>query len=55
VYVAADHLQEVGRPDRVLHPLLRPEPADEADQTASLKQTSEALKEQLRRAPTSGR
>jgi hypothetical protein len=27
----------------------------QADQTASLKQTSEALKEQLRRATTSGR
>ena len=36
--IVADDLQQVGRPDGVLHPLLRPQSPDQADQPALLGQ-----------------
>ena len=38
VDVVADDFQQVGRPDGVLHPFLRPQPPDQADQAAVLGQ-----------------
>ena len=51
VDVAADHLQQVGGPDGVLDPLLRPEPADQPDQPGAGREAQ--LDEQL--LPRDGR